>query len=237
MTRMTTDVEALSPFPQAGLVTMVSSLLTFVGVLIAMLIINVRLGLLVLAIMPFLIAATVVFRMKSSHAYTEARERVSVVNADLAENVAGLRVTQAFRREGENRSRFADRSFSYRQSRLRAQKYIGMYFPFVQTLSTVAGTIVLIAAVGQVRSGALTAGALIAYLLYIDMVFAPVQQLSQVFDGYQQAVVGLRRIKELLRLPTSTPSASSPRAVSRLEGRIELRDVHFGYENSNRDAI
>ncbi len=232
MTRMTSDVDALSSFLQTGLVTMVSSLLTFIGVLLAMLVINVRLGLFVLAIIPVLIAATVIFRMKSSKAYNEARERVSVVNADLAENVAGLRVTQAFRREGENRSRFADRSSGYRQSRLRAQKYIALYFPFVQTLSTVAGTVVLVLAVSQVRSGALTAGALIAYLLYVDMVFAPVQQLSQVFDGYQQAAVSLSRIKELLRLETTVPAAPAPVAIpegDRLAGRIELRDVRFSY--------
>ena len=191
MTRMTSDVDALSTFLQTGLVTMVSSLLTFVGVLAAMLVINVRLGLLVLAIVPVLAVATVVFRLKSSQAYTEARERISVVNADLAENVAGLRVTQAFRREGTNRDRFAGRSFAYRQSRLRAQRYIALYFPFVQALSTLASALVLVVAVGQVRSGALSVGALIAYLLYIDMVFAPIQQLSQVFDGYQQASVGL----------------------------------------------
>ncbi len=213
MTRMTSDLDALSSFLQTGLVTMVSSLLTFVGVLAAMLVINVRLGLLVLSIIPFLVVATVIFRIKSSRAYSEARERVSVVNADLAENVAGLRVTQAFRREGENRSRFADRSSGYRQSRLRAQKYIALYFPFVQTLSTVAGTAVLVVAVGQVRSGALTAGALIAYLLYTDMVFAPIQQLGQVFDGYQQAAVSLSRIKDLLRLTTTVPPAASPLPV------------------------
>jgi ATP-binding cassette subfamily B protein len=235
MTRMTTDVDALSTFLQTGLITMVSSLLTFVGVLVAMLIINVRLGLFVLAIMPFLIAATVVFRMKSSRAYTEARERISVVNADLAENVAGLRVTQAFRREDTNRSRFAGRSFAYRASRLRAQRYIALYFPFVQTLSTVASTLVLVLAVGQVRSGALTTGALIAYLLYIDMVFAPIQQLSQVFDGYQQAAVGLQRIKDLLRIRTTTPEAASPVPVPQagLEGRIELRDVRFRYSTGS----
>jgi ATP-binding cassette, subfamily B, bacterial len=231
MTRMTSDVDALSTFLQTGLVTMISSLLTFFGVLIAMLIINVRLGLFVLSIMPVLIVATVIFRAKASRAYNEARDRVSVVNADLAENVAGLRVTQAFRREGENRARFADRSFSYRESRMRAQKYISLYFPFVQTLSTVAGTIVLLLAVGQVRSGALTTGALIAYLLYIDMVFAPIQQLSQVFDGYQQAAVGLSRIGELLRLTTSVPPADAPSPVpgDGLSGRIELRDVRFCY--------
>jgi ATP-binding cassette subfamily B protein len=140
-------------------------------------------------------------------------------------------VTQAFRREGENRSRFADRSYGYRQSRLRAQKYIALYFPFVQTLSTVAAAVVLVVAVGQVRSGALTAGALIAYLLYTDMVFSPVQQLGQVFDGYQQASVSLSRIKDLLRLKTAVPPATSPLALPEdgFTGRIELRDVRFSY--------
>jgi ATP-binding cassette subfamily B protein len=231
MTRMTTDVDALSTFLQTGLVTMVSSLLTFVGVLAAMLVINVRLGLLVLAIVPVLAVATVVFRMKSSKAYTEAREQISIVNADLAENVAGLRVTQAFRREGANRQRFAGRSAAYRETRLRAQRYIALYFPFVQTLSTVASALVLVVAVGQVRSGALSVGALIAYLLYIDMVFAPIQQLSQVFDGYQQAAVGFARIKDLLRLRTTVPPAADPVPVpaAGFSGLIELRDVRFSY--------
>jgi ATP-binding cassette subfamily B protein len=191
----------------------------------------VRLGLFVLAIVPVLIAATVVFRAKSSRAYTEAREKISVVNADLAENVAGLRVTQAFRREDTNRARFAGRSFGYRDIRVRAQRYIALYFPFVQTLSTMASTVVLVLAVGEVRSGALTAGALVAYLLYIDMVFAPIQQLSQVFDGYQQAMVGLQRIKDLLRLRTSTPAPAAPVPVppAGFAGQVELRDVRFSY--------
>ena len=231
MTRMTSDVDALSTFLQTGLVTMVSSVLTFVGVLAAMLVINVELGLLVLAIVPVLAVATVVFRMKSSKAYNEARERISIVNADLAENVAGLRVTQAFRREGKNLDRFAGRSLAYRASRLRAQRYIALYFPFVQTLSTVASALVLVVAVGQVRSGALSVGALIAYLLYIDMVFAPIQQLSQVFDGYQQAAVGFSRIKDLLRMRTTVPAAADPVPVPEagFAGEIELRDVRFTY--------
>jgi ATP-binding cassette, subfamily B, bacterial len=237
MTRMTTDVDALSTFLQTGLVTMVSSILTFFGVLAAMLIINVRLGLAVLAIFPVLVVATLIFRSKSAKAYNEAREKVAAVNADFAENVAGLRVTQAFRREPTNQARFGGLSNAFRVSRLRAQRYIALYFPFVQTLSTAAGAIVLIVATGEMRNGTLSAGALIAYLLYIDMVFSPVQQLSQVFDGYQQAMVGLRRITDLLRLGTSTPPAPRPVPAGRLHGRIELRDVDFSYSGSAANAI
>jgi ATP-binding cassette subfamily B protein len=237
MTRMTTDVDALSTFLQTGVVTMVSSVLTFFGVLAALLIINLRLGLAVLCIFPVLVVATLVFRAKSSKAYNESRERVAVVNASFAENVAGLRVTQAFRREGTNRERFSGLSRAFRTSRLRAQRNIAIYFPFVQTLSTAAGAIVLVIATGEVANGTLTAGALIAYLLYIDMVFSPVQQLSQVFDGYQQAMVGFRRITDLLRLGTSTPPAARPVPPGRLRGRIELRDVDFGYTASEANAL
>jgi ATP-binding cassette, subfamily B, bacterial len=237
MTRMTTDVDALSSFLQTGLITMVNSGLSFFGVLIALLVLNLRLGLTLLAILPVLVAATVVFRAKSSRAYGEAREKVSVVNADLQENVAGLRVAQAFRREQLNRDRFAGLSGAYLTSRLRAQRYIALYFPFVQALSTVAGALVLFVAAGEVHSGVLSAGSLIAYLLFIDLLFSPVQQLSQVFDSYQQANVGLQRIKSLLRTPTSTPEAASPVPVSRLRGQIELRDVSFTYPGQRQEAL
>ncbi len=237
MTRMTTDVDALSSFLQTGLITMVNSALTFLGVLVALLLINLRLGLILLTMIPVLVAGTLVFRAKSSKAYREAREKVSVVNADLQENVAGLRVAQAYRREGRNFEQFADLSSAYRRSRLRAQRLIALYFPFVQLLSTVSGALILFVAAGEVHSGALTAGGLIAYLLYIDLLFSPVQQLSQVFDGYQQASVGLQRIKDLMGQPTSTPQAASPRPAGPARGLIEFRDVRFRYARQPQDAL
>ncbi len=159
-----------------------------------------------------------IFRRKSSRAYTEAREKVSAVNADLQENVAGLRVAQAYRREQVNSNRFAGLSGAYRKSRLRAQRMIAVYFPFVQALSTVAGAVILFAAASEVHNNALTAGSLIAYLLWVDQLFSPIQQMSQVFDGYQQANVGLQRIKGLLQTPTSTPPAADPVRPGRLRG-------------------
>ena len=237
MTRMTTDVDALSSFLQTGLITMVNSVLTFFVVLALMLTINVRLGLILCTVLPLVIAATVVSRRRLSRAYTEARERVSLVNADLAENVAGLRVTQAYRREQANSQRFADLSSAYRVSRLRAQWWISFYFPFVQALSIIGGALVLLAAAGEVRSGAITVGSLIAYLLWVDALFAPVQQVSQVFDGYQQASVGLQRIEDLLQTPTGTPQAEHPISPGRLRGAIELRDVRFCYAGQRTEAI
>ncbi|MFI9046609.1 ABC transporter ATP-binding protein [Streptomyces sp. NPDC053427] len=229
MTRMTTDVDALSTFLQTGLVTAVVSLLTFFGILVALLAIDVQLALVVFATLPPLIIGTYFFRKLSVKAYELARERISVVNGDLQESVAGLRIVQAFRRERRGAERFASRSTAYRQARIRGQFLISVYFPFVQLLSSVAAALVLIVGADRVGSHTLTAGALVAYLLYIDLFFAPVQQLSQVFDGYQQASVSLGRIQELLREPTTTPAAERPREVPALRGDITFDAVHFRY--------
>jgi len=237
MTRMTTDVDALSTFLQTGLQQAVVSVLSFVGIVVALFVIDWKMALIALSVLPPLLIATAVFRAKSSKAYTEAREKVAAVNADLQENVAGMRVTQAFRREGTNATRFAGLSDQFRVSRLRAQKYIATYFPFVQLLADVAGLLVLAAGASRVHSGELTAGALIAYLLYIDMVFSPVQQLSQVFDGYQQAAVGLRRIGDLLRTKPSTPEPARPVPVPGHIGEIVFDDVTFAYGPDTRPAL
>lgn len=237
MTRMTTDVDALSTFLQTGLVTAVVSLLTFFGILVALLIIDVQLALVVFAALPLLVVGTIFFRRQSVKTYELARERVSVVNADLQESVAGLRIVQAFRRERAGRERFAGRSDAYRRARVRGQWLISVYFPFVQLLSSVAAALVLIVGAGRVGDNTLTAGALVAYLLYIDLFFAPVQQLSQVFDGYQQATVSLRRIQELLREPTKTPLADAPREVRALRGEVTFDGVRFGYGDDGDEAL
>ncbi|MFE3859422.1 ABC transporter ATP-binding protein [Streptomyces goshikiensis] len=229
MTRMTTDVDSLSSFLQTGLVTAVVSVFSFFGILIALLVLDVELALIVFVTLPVLVVATVVFRRRSVAAYELARDRVSLVNADLQESVSGLRIVQAFRRQGSGAARFAERSDSYREARVRGQWLISVYFPFVQLLSSGAAAAVLIVGAGRVEAGTLTTGALVAYLLYIDLFFAPVQQLSQVFDGYQQATVSLGRIQGLLREPTSTPRPAAPREVAGLRGEIAFEDVRFAY--------
>ncbi|MFJ4335629.1 ABC transporter ATP-binding protein [Streptomyces sp. NPDC088935] len=235
MTRMTTDVDALSTFLQTGLVTAFVSVVTFFGIMVALLVIDVQLALIVFATLPPLIIATYFFRRASVKAYELARERVSTVNADLQESVAGLRIVQAFRRERDGGRRFAERSDSYRQARIRGQWLISVYFPFVQLLSSAAAAAVLVVGGGRIDDATLTTGALVAYLLYIDLFFAPVQQLSQVFDGYQQAAVSLGRIQELLREPTSTKAPEKPLDVASLRGEIAFEDVHFKYGGADEE--
>ncbi len=237
MTRLTTDIEALTQLLQTGLVNAVVSLLTCLGVGVALFVMNPRLALITMAIAPPLAIGTVWFRRASGRAYDEARERIGTVNADFQESLSGVRVAQAYVRERRNTQRFAGLSSSYRVSRTRAQRMVATYFPFVEMLSEVAAAIVLGFGASLVTGGSLSRGELIAFLLYLDLFFTPIQQLSQVFDTYQQASVALDRIGGLLAEETLTPVAEHPVDPGPLEGRIELRDVRFTYPNTVEEAL
>ncbi|MGW6624968.1 ABC transporter ATP-binding protein [Nocardia sp. NPDC055002] len=237
MTRMTTDVDGLSAFLQTGLATALTSTVTIAGVVAALLVIDAELAVVVLVLLPVLGVATVAFRRASVPAYNLARERVSAVNAYLQENVDNITVTQAFRRESVNQNEFERRSWAYRDARLRSQVLMAVFFPCIELMSVIATAAVLAVGVHQVRDDVLTAGTLIAFLLYIELLFAPIQQLSQVFDSYQQAVVGVDRIGDLLRTPVDTPEAADPLPVTGLDGAIELRSVSFGYSSRARTVL
>ncbi|MFC8380700.1 ABC transporter ATP-binding protein [Nocardia sp. NPDC057272] len=237
MTRMTTDVDGLSAFLQTGLATALTSTVTIAGVVAALLVIDAELAVVVLVLLPVLGVATVAFRRASVPAYNLARERVSAVNAYLQENVDNITVTQAFRRESVNQNEFERRSWAYRDARLRSQVLMAVFFPCIELMSVIATAAVLAVGVHQVRDDVLTAGTLIAFLLYIELLFAPIQQLSQVFDSYQQAVVGVDRIGDLLRTPVDTPEVADPLPVTGLDGAIELRSVSFGYSSRARTVL
>ncbi|MFD3457481.1 ABC transporter ATP-binding protein [Streptomyces sp. NPDC058691] len=236
MTRMTADVDALTSFLQTGMVTAVVSALTFAGIFVALPVIDVGLALVVFAVLPALVIATLVFRRKSSAHYQISRDLIDTVNAGLQENVAGMRTVQAFRREATTIERFVGNSLAHRDARLRALLCRALYFPFVEFLSKAAVALVLIAGASRVDSGTLTVGGLVAYLLYIELFFSPVYLLSQIADGYQQAAVGLSRIRELLSTPTSTPPAADPVRAERLRGEIQFDNVSFAYNSGGEGS-
>jgi ATP-binding cassette subfamily B protein len=229
MTRMTTDVDQFESLIENGLLAALVSFATFVGVGVALLTINLDLGLLTLLVVLPLAAATVLFRRRAATLYDLSRERIAVVNADFQESLSGVREAQAFVHEARTVEHFHDLGRRYLESRISAQRLVATYFPFVQFLSAVADAIVLGVGAALIAHGHLTSGALIAFILYIDMFFSPIQQLSQVFDSWQQTRVSVSRIADLMALQSLTPLAADPVSPGRLRGELTLRGVRFAY--------
>jgi ATP-binding cassette subfamily B protein len=128
-------------------------------------------------------------------------------------------------------------SASYLDARVETQRLISIYFPFVLVLADVAAALVLGAGAALVHNRLATTGTVIAFILWLDQFFSPIQQLSQVFDSWQQASASLDKIDELMSVPTSTPAAAAPVVPARLRGAIVLEDVHFAYPGATAEAL
>ena len=237
MTRMTTDVEALSTLLQSGLVNAVVSLLGFVGVAVVMVLISPSLSLAVFAVLPLLVGATVWYWRLAQRAYVRARDRIAVVNSNLQESLSGVRVAQAYAREDRNSADFRDVAADFRDARMDAQRLVSIYFPFVEFLYEVAVASVLAMGAYLLTRDAVTAGAVLAFLLYIDQLFTPVQHMTQVFDTYQQAKASVEKIDELMTTPTTTPAPASPVDPGPLRGELRFEAVHFRYETAVDEAL
>ncbi|WP_204079042.1 ABC transporter ATP-binding protein [Mycobacterium riyadhense] len=235
VTAVTADVEAIVAFLRTGLVIAVVSAVTLVGILVTLLAIHARLVLLIIATVPLLALATWQFQRASNWIYRQARQRLGTMTATLREYAAGLRIAQAFRAEYVGVQSYFAHSDDYRRTRVRGQRLLALYFPFVAFLCSLATTLVLLDGGREVQAGVISVGALVTYLLYVELLFTPIDQLSQMFDGYQQAAVAAARIRSLL----STPPPSSPvsRPVGRLHGEVVFDAVDFRYRTREAPAL
>jgi ABC-type multidrug transport system fused ATPase/permease subunit len=237
MTRMTSDIEAFSQLLQQGLLNAMVSLVGMAGVVITLAISDPLLALAVSPVLVPLAVSTWLFQRASGRTYLVARERVSVLYADMQESLAGVEVSQAYSQQPANEARFGRLAESYYQSRALAVEFQARYFPFLQLLSVVAKAIALGVGAHLVAQGRLTSGLLIAFLLYLDQFFTPIQQLSTVFDQWLQANVAAKQLRELLETPSATPAAAHPVTPGRLRGEIGLDHVTFAYESTGLVAM
>lgn len=230
MTRMTTDIDNLSSFLQTGLAQTVVSVGTLVGVVAMLALTDLSLALAALSVVPLIVILTLIFRRISSRLYTAAREQSSQVNAVFHESIAGLRTAQMHRMEDKVNANYAHEADEYRRLRVQSQTAIAIYFPGISAISEIAQAGVLGFGAVQVARGEISTGVLVAFVLYMGLMFGPIQQLSQIFDSYQQAAVGFRRITELLATQPSVPDAGTHTgAQSAATQKIKLVDVTFGY--------
>ena len=229
ISRLTNDVEAIDQLVTDGVTTLVQSTLTLVGTAILLFVLDWRLALATLAVIPLMSLATAIFRSRSSRAYAGVRERLGLVTATLAEDIAGMRMVQAFTREDAATRNFRDVTLRYRESNMQTVVLNGLYFPFVDLLSSVALAVVLGYGGHLYFGGRITLGTLFAFMLYVNNFFDPVQQLSQLFNTFLSATAALDKILGVLDEKPQVVDRDGALALPHIEGRVRFEGVRFAY--------
>ena len=229
ISRLTNDVEALDQLVTDGVTSLVQNSLTLIGTAIILFFLDWRLALATMTILPLLVVATALFRKHSARAYRQVRERLGLVTATLAEDIAGMRVVQAFTRETKNERNFREVNLRYRAANQRTILLNGLYFPFVDLLSAIATAVVLGYGGYLVFDGSMTAGILFSFVGYLSNFFDPVQQLSQLYNTFLSAVAALDKITEVLDEEPEIVDRPGATELPRIEGNVRFEGVRFGY--------
>jgi ABC-type multidrug transport system fused ATPase/permease subunit len=229
ISRLTNDVDALDQLVTDGVTTLVQNTLLLVGSAAVLFWLDWRLALATLSVIPVMAVATAIFRIRSSRAYRAVRERLGLVTATLAEDIAGIRVVQSFTREPARRRHFEEVNTHYRASNQQTVVTNGLYFPFVDFLSAVATAVVIGYGGYLVAGGEMTVGTLFAFILYVSNFFDPVQQLSQLYNTFLAAVAALDKIMDVMDEEPEVRDRPGAVELPRIEGHVELRTVYFGY--------
>jgi ATP-binding cassette subfamily B protein len=229
ISRLTNDVEALDQLVTDGVTSLFQNTLILVGTAGILFALDWKLAVATLAVFPFMAAATAIFRMISSRAYRAVRERLGLVTATLAEDIAGMRVVQAFTRERANERHFHEVNAHYRAANHRTVVTNGLYFPFVDFLSTAATAVVLGYGGYRASGGSLEIGTLLAFMLYLSNFFDPVQQLSQLYNTFLSAVAALDKIMDVMDEEPDVEDVPDAYPLPQIDGRVAFEAVRFGY--------
>ncbi|HUG64137.1 MAG TPA: ABC transporter ATP-binding protein [Gaiellaceae bacterium] len=229
ISRITNDVEALDQLVTDGISSLVQNSLVLVGTVIVLFLLDWRLALATLVVLPLMGLATAWFRSRSNHAYRRVRERLGLVTATLAEDISGMRVVQSFTREPTSQSTFRGINGRYRESNYETVILNGIYFPVVDVLSSVATAIVLGVGGWLVVSGDMTTGTLLAFALYLANFFDPIQQLSQLYNTFLSATAALDRITAVLDEEPDIVEDANTQDLPPIRGDVRFEHVRFGY--------
>jgi ATP-binding cassette subfamily B protein len=229
ISRMTNDVEAIDQLVTDGVTTLAQSTLTLLGTAIVLLVLDWRLALATLAVIPFMSIGTALFRTRSSRAYAAVRERLGLVTATLAEDIAGMRMVQAFVREERATENFRTVARRYRDSNMQTVVLNGVYFPFVSFLATLALAVVLGYGGHLYFRHEIKIGTLFAFMLFVNNFFDPVQQLSQLYNTFLSAAAALDKIIGVLDEEPEVVDRPGTQPLPQIEGHVRFEEVRFAY--------
>jgi ATP-binding cassette subfamily B protein len=229
ISRLTNDVEALDQLVTDGVTSLVQNTLILVGSAVVLFILDWRLALATLVVIPAMGLATAWFRKRSGRAYRAVRETLGAVTATLAEDIAGMRVLQSFTRERAAQDNFREVADTYRVSNMQTVTLNGVYFPVVDFLSTIATATVLGYGGWLASNGDVSIGTLVAFLGYLTNFFDPVQQLSQLYNTFLSAVAALDKITDLLDEEPEVRDRAGAFDLPSIHGDVSFENVHFAY--------
>jgi ABC-type multidrug transport system fused ATPase/permease subunit len=229
ISRMTNDVEAIDQLVTDGVTTLAQSTLLLSGTAFLLVFLDWRLALATLIVIPFMVAASALFRSRSARAYSSVRERLGLVTATLAEDIAGMRMVQAFVREQRATENFRTVALDYRESNMQTVKLNAWYFPFVSLLATLALAIVLGYGGHLYLNSAIELTTLFAFMLYVNNFFEPIQQLSQLYNTFLSAAAALDKIIAVLDEEPDVIDHDGAQPLAHIEGRVRFENVHFAY--------
>ena len=229
MSRLVNDVDTINHLLSMGLASLPNDIFTLFGIVVVMLLLNVRLALLSFTVVPLMVGSMAFFAVRARTAYRRTREKIGAVSADLQENIASVRVVQSFARERTNQARFGEINRENRDANVGAAAISSAFFPTVGVLS-MTGTAIVVGVGGLlVLRNELTVGIIVAFLGYVTRLFMPIRDLSQLYNNFLSAMAGSERIFQLLDTPVTIADKSDAPALPRLDGRVEFHHVDFAY--------
>ncbi len=231
MSRVTNDVEALENFVTHGVTLTAVDLLRLLGASAILVAMEWRLALVVLIPVPFIALGLRYFNRYARPIYRQARDRLGDINARLEDNLAGIRVTQAFVQEEPELLRFSDASRQYYHQRVRSIRAWSTFFPALRFLALLGTALVLGFGAWMVANGQVTLGTLVAFLAYSTSFYEPLNRLTEIDNILQQAIAAGERIFELMDEVSDIQDAPDAVPLETVEGDVVFDDVHFRYQD------
>ena len=233
MSRLIGDVGVVERFVTWSITGLFRSFFTLTGILVAMLLLNWRLALITFSVLPFMAIITNYWRKHVRIAYRATRQRLSLINGYLNETITGIRVTKSFTREERNHQFFSTLNSSYFDANVEASRLSAIFFPSVDFLGSVATALVVGVGGWLVLGDALTAGTLLAFVLYVDRFFEPIRELAQRYNIFQATMASSERVFNLLDLQPTVKDRPGAGQLPLIKGEVLFDNVSFGYDDHN----
>ncbi len=236
VTRLTNDIQNMYEMFTSVIVSLFNDLARLVGILVILLLMNWRLALMMLVLVPVILFNTVLFSRLARLAFRDIRTQLARLNSFLQEAIGGISIIQLFSREEYTLARFEDLNEAYLERSLYQIRIFGIFMPLLEVLSSLAVALIIWYGGGQIIQSKMTIGMLVAFLAYMRLFFMPLRELSQKYSVVQSALASAERIFQLLDTENTLTIPVSPVRPARLRGEIEFAGVTFGY-NPQRPVL